>query len=100
MKKLILVLVVLLIGAMFWTNPGEKEFGAFIKTELLSRLGLTENSALVKQLAGEKLDQLTEGVAAEFGERHNYYLFSVFEVDMGKDELYFLGIGNQFIPLQ
>ncbi|MGB1032871.1 MAG: DUF4359 domain-containing protein [Flavobacteriales bacterium] len=100
MKKIILILAVFLIAALAFTNPNEKDFGAFIKTELLSILGLTADSALVKQIAGDKLDQLSEGVASEFGERHNYFIFSVYEVDMGKEEMYFLGIANQFIPLQ
>lgn len=85
------------------TNPEQPEFEHFVQSTVTSKV--QTGNALVDLFAGG----LVSGLAKENTYRKNYHLFSVYTVDLsvlallgqdGPKQLQFLGIANQFIPLE
>jgi len=96
----------LLIGLgffLFATNPEQPEFDQFVRTTVTAKM--QSGDALVDMFAGG----LVSGLATENTIRKNYYLFSVYTVDLSAlalfsqnvpNQIKFLGIANQFVPLE
>jgi hypothetical protein len=88
---------------LFATNPEQPEFDQFVRTTVAGKV--ESGNALVDTLAGG----LVSGLAKENTLRKNYYLFSVYTVDLSvlalfgqnvPNQVKFLGIANQFIPME
>ena len=88
---------------LFATNPEQPEFDQFVRTTVAAKV--ESGNALVDMFAGG----LVSGLATENTLRKNYYLFSVYTVDLSVLALFsqnvpkqvkFLGIANQFVPLE
>jgi hypothetical protein len=96
-------LLIVLGFFLFATNPEQPEFDQFVRTTVTSKVA--SGNALVDMFAGG----LVSGLAKENTLRKNYYLFSVYTVDLSvlallgqnvPNQVKFLGIANQFIPLE
>jgi len=96
-------LLIVLGFFLFATNPEQPDFDQFVHTTVAGKV--ESGNALVDKFAGG----LVSGLAKEYTLRKNYYLFSVYTVDLSVLVLFgqnvpkqvkFLGIANQFIPLQ
>ena len=96
-------LLIVLGFFLFATNPEQPEFDQFVQTTVTSKM--ESGNALVDLFAGG----LVSGLAKENTFRKNYYLFSVYTVDLSvlqmfgqnvPKQLKFLGIANQFVPLE
>jgi len=88
-------------GALFALNPGEEKFQAFLTVEIAEMTG-GEGSG-IGGIVGRRIGRIVSGVAVDFFERENYYLWSIYTADMNgrspDGEWRFLGIANTFIPL-
>ena len=97
-------LILIVLGlCLFATNPEQPEFDQFLRTTVTGKV--QSGNAVVDMFAGT----LVSGLAKENTVRKNYYLFSFYTVDLSvlatldqdiPKQLKFLGIANQFIPLE
>lgn len=96
-------LLIVLGFFLFATNPEEPEFDQFVRTTVAGKV--ESGNALVDMFTGG----LVSGLAKENTLRKNYYLFSVYTVDLSvlamlgqnvPKQVKFLGIANQFVPLE
>ncbi len=96
-------LLIVLGFFLFATNPEQPEFDQFVRTTVTSKVA--SGDALVDMFAGG----LVSGLAKENSLRKNYYLFSIYTADLSilamlgqnvPNQVKFLGIANQFIPLE
>ena len=96
-------LLIVLGFFLFATNPEQPEFDQFVRTTVTSKV--ESGNALVDMFAGG----LVSGLAKENTLRKNYYLFSIYTVDLSvlallsqnvPKQVKFLGIANQFVPLE
>lgn len=96
-------LLVVLGFFLFATNPEQAEFDQFVRTTVSGKV--QSGNALVDMFAGG----LVSGLAKENTFRKNYYFFSVYTLDLsvlamlGQNvprQVKFLGIANQFVPLE
>jgi hypothetical protein len=101
MKKFstIVILVAIVAGGMYFTNPDKKDFRVWSEKKMQERL--TENSdGGLGDVLGGILSTLGSQFSSAITQRANYQLCSVFTVDMGGDVYRYLGVFGQFIPLQ
>jgi uncharacterized membrane protein len=86
--------IVIIIGVIFFaTNPSEPQFKQYIKNDLISQSrseGGSLSGALMELLAGPTT-YLSTTVRSE------YYLFSIYEIDILGDKYKYIGIFNHFI---
>jgi len=102
MKQLIVIIAVIaLIGALlFVLNPDDAAFGNFVQTTVTSRLsgnsGTNSLGNFLAKTAGSIAGSLAKGVYT----RHNYYLFSVYDLNLKaigfKGTTQYLGIAGLF----
>jgi hypothetical protein len=87
---------------LFATNPEPADFDQFIRSTIASK---TESgNTFVDLLAGSVAADMTK----EYTNRKNYYVFSIYTVDLSvlsifkpdiPKQIKILGIANQFVPL-
>lgn len=101
MKKLLIFLIIVAV-ALFFTNPTEEEFKVYSKEYIATRVkGSKKESSKIKNILGDLAAEVGSKLTKEFTSKENYYLFSIYEVKLDKQEPYkFLGIGKNFLPLQ
>jgi len=96
MKKLLLVLIVLLT-AMYFTNPTKDDFVKFVKKQLDKQ---TENAGMLQAMMLKMFSQKISEMATTMTERTECFVFSVYTVQMGDETYRYLGIFTTFVPLQ
>lgn len=101
MKKLLIFLIIVAV-ALFFTNPTEEEFKVYSEEYIATRVkGSKKESSKIKNILGDLAAEVGSKLTKEFTSKENYYLFSIYEVKLDKQEPYkFLGIGKNFLPLQ
>lgn len=101
MKKL-LVLLIVIATALFFTNPTEEEFQVYAQEYISKRIkGNKKETSLFKSVIENIASEVGGRLTKELTIKHNYYLFTLYEVKLEKQEPYkFLGIGKNFLPLQ
>ena len=96
------VLLVILSFFLFVTNPEQVEFDQFVRTKISTKTD--SGNALVDALAGAAV----AGLAKDNTQRRNYYLFSIYTVDLSllvilgqnvPQQVKFIGIANQIFTL-
>lgn len=96
MKKLLLVLIVLLT-AMYFTNPTKDDFVKFVKNHLDNQV---ENAGMMQAMMLKMFSQKISEMAATMTVRTDCFVFSVYTVEMGDETYRYLGIFTTFVPLQ
>ena len=86
------VILLVLLGILFFTNPGYKEFENYLKKKAVEQV--REETGLNDEVAAGLVSLFT-GLTAKAFVRDNYLIFSVYR--MGDYKI--LGIAGQFIPL-
>lgn len=101
MKKFLIFIIVVGV-ALFFTNPTEEEFKVYSEEYIATRVkGGKDESSKIKNILGDLAAEVGGKLTQEFTNKQNYYLFSIYEVKLDKQEPYkFLGIGKNFLPLQ
>lgn len=97
MKKLI-VAIVLIAGLLFATNPDKRDFDDWVKEKLQDRVD--ESVGGGDDLLGNVLSGLGSWVSSKMTTEKNFYLASVYTVDLGDEQYSYLGICKTFVPLQ
>jgi hypothetical protein len=99
-------LYLLLIGfALFVFNPDEDDFAAHVEKRsgefFSSKVGDTKLSEILSDLGAG----VTKALAGHVTERNNFFLFSIYTIDLDgeeadEDEWRFLGIATKFVTLK
>ena len=96
-------LLIVLGFFLFASNPEQAEFDQFVSTTVAGKV--ESGNTLVDMFAGGLVSRL----AKENTLRKNYYMFSIYTVDLSvlamfgnnvPKQVKFLGIANQFFPLE
>jgi hypothetical protein len=98
MKKFI-VFFILIAGILVFTNPDSEDFTSYVKQRMERKISDSGDDA-VTDFVAKNLPELAEGVVAKMVERRNFLVYSVYELDMGRNSYRYIGIGTFFIPLQ
>lgn len=94
MKKFLVIIAVLLLLLAF-TNPNQSDYNQWVNNNLADKLNVNTDNTV-----GKALSSLSDKVIGSITQRHNYYLFSVYETNIGKLEVSkTLGICKFFIKL-
>ncbi len=101
MKKLLILLIIIGI-ALYFTNPTEEEFTIYRENYIASRIkGSEKEASKLKSILGDLAVEVGSKLTQDLTSKENYYLFTLYEVNLDKQEPYkFLGIGKNFLPLQ
>ena len=101
------ILFTLLVGVLLLiTNPTSTEFEEYVSVQVTTNVA--GKQPLSEQVTRQLLGGFVSKIASEHTERANYFLFSVYNVDMSGLRLFrpelppvvnVLAIGGQFIPL-
>lgn len=89
----------LLLALAFFTNPGLKEFTEKVKGELnMAMPGETNNasSGIIAEMGSEFVD----GMINKLVTRKNYFVCSIYLVEMPDGDYRYLGAFYTFFPLQ
>lgn len=87
-KYIIFMLVIIIL---FLTNPTKPEFTEWTTNKLMEQAQTDMVKGLTSLFGNALIDSVTV--------RHNYILFSVFDVNYDKQDMKVLGISKIFIPL-
>lgn len=98
MKKILIFLIVALTGViMYLTNPGPEVFGAYVEKYVVQEMAAQgQDPGLLEGMFGKVLAM---GVQ-EYSVRTNFYLGSVYKLEVGDASYSYLGVFNVIIPLQ
>lgn len=108
----ILFFGLLVVGVFLYVlNPGPEKFEEFLRIDIAERAEAAANDTGVGNIGGGMGSFLANRIGREIGgaashvfERENYYVASVYRVDLNADrpggEWAFLGIANWFIPIE
>lgn len=105
MKNIAFVLVVVVLGGLlFATNPGPESFESYIQHRVEEKMRQEGGSRGLGRLLTDLGSSIVGSLAARVSDRSNYRLFSIYSVDVGadgdpNDAWRFLGIGGRFIEL-
>ena len=88
--------------ALFFTNPTEEDFQVYAQDYITTRIkGGEKETSKLKSILGDIAAEVGGKLTKELTEEQNYYIFTLYEVKLEKQEPYkFLGIGKNFLPLQ
>jgi len=99
MKKSLIILV-LVAALLYVTNPSKEDFSDWTKARMEERMEESAKENGIQEALSGTLSEIGSAVGAMFTEEKNYYLFSIYTVDLGKKEYSYLGVFKVFIPLQ
>lgn len=98
------VFLAVLLGALAYTNPGMKAFKTHVEDEAATHI---RNEIGSDSWIGDALGGLAGNALAsradEYTTRTNYFVASVYAVDLDRDdrpELKWLALGNRFVQLE
>jgi len=97
MKKVILVLILLIlfIFVLVLTNPTQEDYNSWVNEKVTQELKVESNG-----MVGKVTSKLTDLIVNSVSERHNYYIFSIYETNIADQKLSkTLGILKTFIKL-
>lgn len=84
---------------MWITNPDEKRFVQFITSHLSEKYG-KEEPGLIEALSYPLIEEVGTKMIEEYSMRTNYGICSLYEISTPGDRWLYIGVFNQFIPLQ
>lgn len=93
----IIVILLVLLGFLAYTNPGMDQYGDYIKDEISDEVGQGGN---VEKALGKFIGGLAGSVMTSATTRTDYLFFSIYETDLGTDEIKCLGLVNNFFVLE
>ena len=97
--RIFLLCFALLLIAAALTNPTQAKFQDTVKQKLQEEYSEEMNSPVFKDIAQESLTFIAQMVE-KFVSRSNYFICSVYTVDMPIGEYKYLGVFGTFVPLQ
>lgn len=101
MKKILsLALLFLLLGIMFLSNPTKEDYTNFVKEQLDEKVNENNSSGKLSNIIGNVLSGAGSKIATSMTERKEYYVASLYTLETNKKTYRYLGLFNNFIPLQ
>jgi hypothetical protein len=100
MKSLAIVIaLVALVGLMIYTNPSMDDFSNYVRQHVIN-----ETKKEMKDPLGQFLTSILGGIAGGVvgsqTMRTDYILFSIYEVQLGREQFKALGICRNFVVLE
>ncbi len=94
MKKLLFI-IILLIFVLVLTNPTQADYNSWVNEKLAQKLEYNS-----KGTVGKVISPLTNMLVNSVTERHNYYIFSIYETEIANNEINkTVGILKMFVDL-
>ena len=102
MRKIrsLLMLVVVLGVAMYFTNPDQSAFEAWSKAKAKQKLDENTEDGLFGGVLNAFFGDVLGGLGKAATNRKNFHVASLYTVDFGTKEYHYLGVFTTFIPLQ
>ncbi len=95
MKKLLLVIILLII-VLLLTNPTQADYNSWVNEKLAQQLEYNSKGAI-----GKVISPLTNMLVNSVTERHNYYIFSIYETEIANNEINrTIGFFKMFVSLK
>lgn len=99
MKRYIsVILIAIICFGLYVTNPTREDFKIFCEEVL--RKELTSERNIATNLLSGVVASITGKLASSMATRDDYYLFSIYSLQMEEEEIKFIGILNRFLPLK
>lgn len=101
-KTLIIFIVFIMLIGLFIANPTKEDFNDFASSfiqEEVKNANIT-SSKLIDGLLGILSGKIAGATVDKAFIRKNYYLFSIYELELFEINYRFVGILNSFIPLK
>ncbi len=101
MKNFIIFILIVSIGLIV-TKPTDADFEQYREKYIQQRiLGKKTDESSLKKALGTITAKLGAELSGQLTEKKDYYLFTLYEVKLDKQEPYkFIGIARNFLPLQ
>jgi hypothetical protein len=98
MKRVFRILALwgLMLGALYVSNPGSKQFASHLQGYVASEINPGGDG---QDLISRGLGKIAGEIGSEIAVRHNLAIFSVYQVDALKKRHTFLGIAGWFFLL-
>jgi hypothetical protein len=98
MKRLLILTILFLTGIiMYLTNPGPEVFGEYVEKYIIEEMTAQgKDPGLLDGMFGKVIAM---GVS-QYSVRTNFYLGSVYKLEVGDTKYSYLGIFNTIFPLQ
>lgn len=91
------IILILVMALLFATNPSEQQFTSYLKNKI-------QKKAEKEDTLTGRLKRVFSGPAASIAGmntvRTNYYLYSVYKIDILEEKYLYLGIFDHFINLK
>jgi hypothetical protein len=101
-RLIIKIAFIILLGLLvlaFFTNPSLEDFQRQAKSKMKEQINSLEMDPTLKKVAGIGAD-FTQGMIDNLVHRDNYYVCSIYTVEMPGGSYKYLGAFNLFYPLQ
>lgn len=96
-----LVILLAVVGvAMYFTNPEQPAFDAWMKAKAKQKLDENAEDGLFGGALNEFFGNVLGGLGTAATTRENFHVASLYTVDLGSKEYHYLGVFTTFIPLQ
>lgn len=97
----LIILLALVGGALYWTNPDQEAFSAYLAEYVQHELaddapGETELGRKLRKGLG----QIAGAAGSQLAERSDYGVASVYTIDIAGKAHVFLGVAGQFLPVK
>jgi len=96
MKKFLIALVILLT-AMYFTNPTKDDFVSFVKEQINTH---AENTGVFQAMMLKMFSAKLGEMASTMTVRTECFFFSIYTVEMGDEKYRYVGIFTIFVPMQ
>ncbi|MCF8309350.1 MAG: DUF4359 domain-containing protein [Bacteroidales bacterium] len=93
---LIIILVALLVGGLYVTNPGEKEFVNYITNDIEQNKDGTGLEKMLESLFSRPIAKFL----SNHTEINDYQLFSVYRMEIGSYKRTYLGVFDTFFEIK
>lgn len=102
MKKLRIALVtlVLLAGAMYFTNPSAADFESWMGKHLEEAMDARADAGLFGGVFNGMFSELGASLGAKATTRKEFHILSTYHLDLGERTYDYVGLFGTFIPLQ
>jgi hypothetical protein len=97
--RIFLLFFALLLVAAAITNPSQEQFQNKVRETIEKEYEEEMNSPVFKDIAKESFNFISQ-LLEKFVKRSNFFICSVYTVDMPIGEYKYLGIFGTFVPLQ
>jgi len=95
--KLKIALLIIILGLLALTNPSMDDFKLAAEERVKTEM---EKKSELEQALGNLFGGTLSSLIASKTKRSNYFLFSVYSLNVNKEDYKYIGVASLFVPLQ